>query len=178
MKVPQKIISTHILTRRMTHHPWQTCPLIVHFNSHPHKEDDRRTVCFIGITYISTHILIRRMTTFHDWSCLIICISTHILIRRMTMNNLPSDSREEFQLTSSRRGWRWSVSHFIGPGCISTHILAKRMTLFFVSKRILLLFQLTSSRRGWPAHGDPFRKEWSISTHILAKRMTPYYDFL
>ena len=33
-----------------------------YFNSHPHKEDDGSTVPVESIAYISTHILTRRMT--------------------------------------------------------------------------------------------------------------------
>ena len=77
-----------------------------------------------------------------------------------------------FQLTSSRRGWRLSISFCTSSSPISTHILTKRMTIplphswdrCFISTHILTKrmtssnsncttapsFQLTSSRRGWP----------------------------
>ena len=36
----EKSISTHILTKRMTKHPYHLIPQTLHFNSHPHEEDD------------------------------------------------------------------------------------------------------------------------------------------
>ena len=38
----EKSISTHILTKRMTKHPYHLIPQTLHFNSHPHEEDDWR----------------------------------------------------------------------------------------------------------------------------------------
>ena len=77
------IISTHILTKRMTRYIFQLEVVHVHFNSHPHEEDD---VDFI-------------VQRFFDH-----CISTHILTKRMTMALPKSTSLPTFQLTSSRRG--------------------------------------------------------------------------
>ena len=79
-----EILSTHILTRRMTgcgsvqpeeeksfnSHPHKEddrqTPLqfqfVCTFNSHPHKEDDHFLNNFICVVLLSTHILTRRMT--------------------------------------------------------------------------------------------------------------------
>ena len=121
------------------------------FNSHPHKEDDRREgekqipKCF------STHILTRRMTmkvlitmrqknifnshphkeddnTPSVFPFLNDSFSTHILTRRMTRNC-----------------FCWFCKT-----CFSTHILTRRMTR---TLSILLLFT-------------------KFSTHILTRRMT------
>ena len=55
----------------------------VYFNSHPHEEDDGRTIVEDGLVGISTHILTRRMT-----------IATYICMTLLMV----------FQLTSSRGG--------------------------------------------------------------------------
>ena len=75
-----------------------------------------------------------------------------------------------FQLTSSRRGWHWPDTNTFRTGIsthiltkrmtwrykrasdhrsISTHILTKRMTITPLMKSRIDVFQLTSSRRGW-----------------------------
>ena len=80
----------------------------MHFNSHPHEEDDFRA-CLDGRREdISTHILTKRMTNVWNNTCEIEDISTHILTKRMT-----------FVL----------ISVFTVVFVISTHILTKRMTL-------------------------------------------------
>ena len=56
-------ISTHILTRRMTHAIRGRYSDIGNFNSHPHKEDDSMTYKKVTSIFISTHILTRRMTS-------------------------------------------------------------------------------------------------------------------
>ena len=77
------IISTHILTKRMTdlwsslyvtfafqltssRRGWPmfawSCFVAVHFNSHPHEEDDERRQQEQSRSSISTHILTKRMT--------------------------------------------------------------------------------------------------------------------
>ena len=104
-----------------------SCSCPTNFNSHPHEEDDTYTPPVAGSTDISTHILTKRMTvsSIYGWY------------------------ESLFQLTSSRRGWRYLLGMFV----------------------IVFVFQLTSSRRGW-------RSKWCeiwwkhISTHILTKRMT------
>ena len=100
------LISTHILTKRMT---WRRIAKIFaeeDFNSHPHEEDDCPKLWNNWDKYISTHILTKRMTK-----------TTRCIYETIT-----------FQLTSSRRGWRWTIT------CHSPR----------------RSFQLTSSRRGWP----------------------------
>ena len=121
-------ISTHILTKRMTHpSSIQQVPYI-HFNSPPHEEDDAKQHCWTVECNISTHILTKRMTNCGKCTASVHGISTHILTKRMTyicapvryapiyFNSHPheeddttvsvaSSSYCSFQLTSSRRGW-------------------------------------------------------------------------
>ena len=119
-----------------------------YFNSHPHEEDDHLKRTYKEKRYISTHILTKRMTK---------------AIEKIPYFGL-------FQLTSSRRGWRFSkilaliAVHFnshpheedddvfvrmINGLYISTHILTKRMTPIWCWQSWSSTFQLTSSRRGW-----------------------------
>ena len=105
---PDNIISTHILTRRMTYTFYPYEHLEFYFNSHPHEEDDNVWVYFFVVIVISTHILTRRMTVlekaFHsplyfnshpheeDDNIFFklttdVDISTHILTRRMTSSS-------------------------------------------------------------------------------------------
>ena len=124
--------------------------LRLHFNSHPHEEDDCHAVTISNSvsvfqltssrggwrgdgwvferTYnISTHILTRRMTTAVEILCLLQRISTHILTRRMTT---------ALEILCLLQG-------------ISTHILTRRMTASVDNWSFISLFQLTSSRGGW-----------------------------
>ena len=143
----------------------------MHFNSHPHEEDDNVSRFLNPSLYISTHILTKRMTKMFVYIISSTSISTHILTKRMTNLQRVLIKFFLFQLTSSRRGWPKAkkctkeVLYFNSHPheeddllyfclCfyirISTHILTKRMTVILV----LLLFpvssfQLTSSRRGW-----------------------------
>ena len=78
-------ISTHILTKRMTYSALPAENWWGHFNSHPHEEDDEFDCKDAGKTDISTHILTKRMTA----------------------DEMVYRPRVLFQLTSSRRGWRW-----------------------------------------------------------------------
>ena len=57
-----KLISTHILTKRMTISTMCFPVWHVHFNSHPHEEDDRSWSSVCWADSISTHILTKRMT--------------------------------------------------------------------------------------------------------------------
>ena len=76
------IISTHILTKRMTILSNRMYHQTRYFNSHPHEEDDDASMPEQVQSDISTHILTKRMTENEaGW-----------------MNNFI------FQLTSSRRG--------------------------------------------------------------------------
>ena len=145
-------ISTHILTKRMTT-LWTTYINInIHFNSHPHEEDDgfyvdlhrlhssfqltssrrgwlKETCQHPYSCNISTHILTKRMTRRLHTICYNDCISTHILTKRMTFSSNTSNIRRAFQLTSSRRGWLATNVPITATTPISTHILTKRMTL-------------------------------------------------
>ena len=143
------LISTHILTKRMTSSRFRISTLSEYFNSHPHEEDDDRAIGLVNKQVISTHILTKRMT-----------VSFAIFLSSIS-----------FQLTSSRRGWRihiicLPVSRYFNShpheeddkkndwkcrlhADISTHILTKRMTCQQMITDIYMIFQLTSSRRGW-----------------------------
>ena len=100
----ETIISTHILTRRMTFHLGKSVQVLEYFNSHPHEEDDDVSNNLGWNITISTHILTRRMTTFEDIYKILEDISTHILTRRMTAREVRRIDRRTFQLTSSRGG--------------------------------------------------------------------------
>ena len=76
------IISTHILTKRMTIQRQEKQEDYLDFNSHPHEEDDQ-SFFIDGVVYI---------------------ISTHILTKRMTGYCGEKRDQNIFQLTSSRRG--------------------------------------------------------------------------
>ena len=165
------IISTHILTRRMTNRP----------------------LCCCRCLFISTHILTRRMTS----TSFILSISQ---IFQLTSSRggwqfmaVLGDQKSGFQLTSSRGGWRpdnfqelvrnhfnshpheeddkpvriqlsWHIisTHILTRRmtwlcdvcsvdcCISTHILTRRMTRAASEFMSNFTFQLTSSRGGWP----------------------------
>ena len=101
-----QLISTHILTKRMTSfylfnasnaryfnsHPHEEddslfyiySSLLTYFNSHPHEEDDYMFFSFIICMRISTHILTKRMTLTPVILSYASNISTHILTKRMT----------------------------------------------------------------------------------------------
>ena len=145
-------ISTHILTKRMTFHACVRVPLTEHFNSHPHEEDDWNICANFTVTELFQLTSSRR--GWHDARNWRITpkrnfnshpheeddeyhherlerrkyISTHILTKRMTLQTAFTRIVSIFQLTSSRRGWRW----------------------YFGVWKTSSIFQLTSSRRGWP----------------------------
>ena len=80
----QNVISTHILTRRMT---TAGSNMDEAGNISTHILTRRMTFCkfkWLPVTNISTHILTRRMTFFHIHHKAQLVISTHILTRRMT----------------------------------------------------------------------------------------------
>ena len=60
--VEGKIISTHILTKRMTDRVLPISFYYGYFNSHPHEEDDVKNWMPTTLVNISTHILTKRMT--------------------------------------------------------------------------------------------------------------------
>ena len=122
------------------------------FNSHPHKEDDRRISVLPDWMHLSTHILTRRMTIWLSFIC------------RIRIFQLTSSQGEWlylpwlafpffiFQLTSSQGGW----------------LVAYNMD------RIRSSFQLTSSQGGWLYSLYFFITSINLSTHILTRRMTRY----
>ena len=164
-------ISTHILTKRMTRKTfhleepktfqltssrrgWQRGREVssenVHFNSHPHEEDDVVVTSFPSKHSVFQLTSSRRGWPVHRQECskksyfnshpheeddricnrhcqVVNIISTHILTKRMTAYRTDREGRKS----------------------ISTHILTKRMTESDNGFTLLFLFQLTSSRRGW-----------------------------
>ena len=163
-------ISTHILTRRMTTRNSQIVrqeifqltssrggwPIIrneliylIHFNSHPHEEDDDEKLANCKTRDISTHILTRRMTWLFIRWVIRHSISTHILTRRMTPNASVHNLGDIFQLTSSRGGWhRWGMTLHLSEWFQLTSSRGG-WHLYSVPSASPLLFQLTSSRGGW-----------------------------
>ena len=124
------IISTHILTKRMTDFHINDELLTRYFNSHPHEEDD--------VWRLHWHIRrneFQLTSSRRGWR--VLCHYWHNL--------------ETFQLTSSRRGW--PLKNWFG-----VHVAKS--------------FQLTSSRRGWRFWNNCLDRWHDISTHILTKRMT------
>ena len=101
-------ISTHILTKRMTASILYGC-ISTYISTHIlTKRMTARYKILPEDTYISTHILTKRMTKSELEHILRLIISTHILTKRMTIYEGNSWAYQIlFQLTSSRRGWRW-----------------------------------------------------------------------
>ena len=105
-------ISTHILTRRMTMVVARLTSSLLHFNSHPHKEDDINVVRSRNL-YIHFNSHPHKEDDFHQGICNASrCISTHILTRRMTRSNPCKILSIIFQLTSSQGGWPSSAFVF------------------------------------------------------------------
>ena len=97
-------ISTHILTKRMTH---ITHTAVIRSGISTHILTKRMTFFHRdgGAYYIiSTHILTKRMTESVFNISVSPCISTHILTKRMTLTGQELEDLSAFQLTSSRRG--------------------------------------------------------------------------
>ena len=168
--------------------------LFCYFNSHPHEEDDdlapfvkmsfvisthiltkRMTGC-VGTAYrekdISTHILTKRMTPGRLGGRFQKHISTHILTKRMTDCRTICVSKNIFQLTSSRRGWRSLL--FLIRACMyfNSHP-HEEDDICHGCRRVLSRIYFNSH-----PHEEDDRVTWlssslsSISTHILTKRMT------
>ena len=122
----------------------------VHFNSHPHEEDDDVN------DSVLPKFVFQLTSSRRGW-----------LIQDVT-----KELKEIFQLTSSRRGWRRCCFWRIFRCDISTHILTKRMTVVMlphvnysaISTHILTKRMTLEQRFIW--------KNLCISTHILTKRMT------
>ena len=166
------IISTHILTKRMTLYRIEVFTLLTYFNSHPHEEDDGMESGWYTMLRISTHILTKRMT---------IDLVVFLLYNA-------------FQLTSSRRGWPWEVRQVHVGSYFNSHPHEEDDLQSFSEQKQeenfnshpheeddsywlhwftdRFLFQLTSSRRGWQQLFEFDLKDIWISTHILTKRMT------
>ena len=122
-----------------------------YFNSPPHKKNHIATTMINTVLFkISTHIFTRRMTATCTNTTVSNIISTHILTKRMTHSHGSIYTAPSFQLTSSRKGWRFQPLQTFFFTCISTHILTKRMTMFWLNSMDVEF----------------------ISTHILTKRMT------
>ena len=92
-------ISTHILTKRMTHGRICSACCLLYFNSHPHEEDD--------------WLAVQSRFTQN--------ISTHILTKRMTWQNQMWYRNPSFQLTSSRRGWLKPSDTWIRSSYFNSH---------------------------------------------------------
>ena len=143
------IISTHILTKRMTQIR-KRMSLQSHFNSHPHEEDD--------YNYVDN-------TTIY-------IISTHILTKRMTNDNLQGKITILFQLTSSRRGWR-NVS--VSGRSLALYFNSHPHEEDDYSQMDTRIEQRYFNSH--PHEEDDilqvwYRRKLNISTHILTKRMT------
>ena len=100
------LISTHILTKRMTTHDRLSVPHQSHFNSHPHEEDDYLFAHLLALHHHFNSHPHEEDDIVKGFCCLCRAISTHILTKRMTFISTP----------------------FSGGNYISTHILTKRMT--------------------------------------------------
>ena len=85
----------------------QHCYQSSYFNSQPHEEADGNSTIAHSIVNISTHSLTKRLT------------SAEFLHFYLQLT---------FQLTASRRGWRYYPATFPCGSYISTHSLTKRLT--------------------------------------------------
>ncbi len=99
-------LSTHILTRRMTTSNATIYCIVGTFNSHPHKEDDQKGRWQQGGIYLSTHILTRRMT-----------LDGHIVSLKIESFNSHPHKEDD-----------WICSSVKPCSFLSTHILTRRMT--------------------------------------------------
>ena len=100
-------ISTHILTRRMTFYSASYYRKYLYFNSHPHEEDDFDvTTIQCKQNHFNSHPHEEDDGMNRAKVHIAAGISTHILTRRMTTAEMKQD----------------------GTLCISTHILTRRMT--------------------------------------------------
>ena len=79
-----KYISTHSLTKRLTTLMMDFFFSHSHFNSQPHEEADLVGFCFLKADFISTHSLTKRLTAKHKHIYAITSISTHSLTKRLT----------------------------------------------------------------------------------------------
>ena len=149
MVLRAEIISTHILTKRMTE-------LVVdHIDGNVFQLTSSRRGWPEEFNEKYDNIIFQLTSSRRGWR-------NSLYIKRWCF---------QFQLTSSRRGWPPKAKLSWNLISISTHILTKRMTLYFKTLKVWyinfnshpheedddnilsydtdMLFQLTSSRRGW-----------------------------
>ena len=144
-------ISTHSLTKRLTHllvclpgfqfhfnsqpheeADWMKSAidnLTKHFNSQPHEEaDQRRWKNMPRARRISTHSLTKRLTIIKLHNVAAECISTHSLTKRLTVISLPLLYRSSISTHSLTK--RLTIVPAVNKvaGKISTHSLTKRLT--------------------------------------------------
>ena len=176
-----QIISTHILTKRMTITFYSFCTIIAIFQLTSSRRGWRDSFALFHChTDISTHILTKRMTCDQ--------------FRIAWLSSV-------FQLTSSRRGWRHCFAKWWkGKWHFNSHPHEEDDAIVSLCFTAIPIFQLTSSRRGWRAisfgsrgflayfNSHPHEedddiallndeKANGISTHILTKRMTVFPSF-
>ena len=166
-----RVISTHILTKRMTMirllHAWRIVfqltssrrgwrdrhdlpPTLVYFNSHPHEEDDwQDTRIFRKIHTFQLTSSRRGWPKKRSKFTYFPSISTHILTKRMTTLSMSHRNLKENFNSHPHEEDDFHMKPCADTQEISTHILTKRMTIAICSATAESLFQLTSSRRGW-----------------------------
>ena len=179
--------------REWREHPTQQRSRVMHFNSHPHEEDDEAD-CSSGVAAIVFQLtssrrgwLVREAFIYytshfnshpheeddnvHWWRCCISEISTHILTKRMTTTSCPMTRICYFNSHPHEEDDGFLSAH-MEVIYISTHILTKRMTksvIRFVREILISTHILTKRMTGI----IPCRFSFpDISTHILTKRMT------
>ena len=148
-KKQERTISTHILTRRMTRVQKNRKLVRRYFNSHPHEEDDNVQSCLVIDQNISTHILTRRMTMQE--------VITWLIQQYFNSHPHEEDDRKVGHIKQRTKHFN-SHPHEEDDSSeslqkvwrsISTHILTRRMTYNLFRWYDRWTFQLTSSRGGW-----------------------------
>ena len=151
---------------------WRNVLALLHFNSHPHEEDD-----MIGTGYASLYFKFQLTSSRGGWHLIswVVCSSDIFQLTSSRGGWLISNGamleHRTFQLTSSRGGWRRTLGNEVAE----------------------MGFQLTSSRGGWQEvitwliqqayfNSHPHEEDdivmsnglvvERISTHILTRRMT------
>ena len=148
--------------------------LLWYFNSRPHEEVDMYYIA-CGVYYggISTHDLTKRSTL----------LAHYLPFQNMYFNSRPREEVDclqrhwkysplPFQLTTSRGGRRFALSHCASPFVISTHDLTRRSTILYRFESRLKWFQLTTSRGGRQGYRFAHSTGENISTHDLTRRST------
>ena len=127
-KIPNSllVISTHILTKRMTSMSFGSRGFLAYFNSHPHEEDD-----WLRIMERWKKIHFNSHPHEEDDDTYLVCLLLYLYF-----NSHPHEEDDKVKKLELEQ------NH------ISTHILTKRMTGFNNYFCIRIVFQLTSSRRG------------------------------